>query len=603
MRQVLQWVFPFLLVAWLYLPALHLPFFWDDVVHFRYVAGASAGDILTQPELVGYYRPLVNLILNADPAPSAPLWHGLLLANHLLNVALVGALARRVGVSVGVAMLVFGVFPFHFQAVVWVLAWFHPLVVSLILLACLAGLVAPPRRSWWLGVAWGAGALAPFVHENGVLTAPLLALLLWMRGARWRQAARLLLPIGAAAGGYVLLAWRLGVLGGGAAPTSADWAFNAAYFAQGFSFPVQFVVGYLGGGQAAVWAGFCVFLCALLWRGGRLPVSLAWFLLASLPAALLLRADYVANAPRLLYLGAVGVALGYAASLARRRWGLVVLAVALILSVLFVRERLRLHTALGAGYAELNSLLATAGGGAVAPSAIDSAVINAPMWLDTERPTFPLGKMGAIFIPDYYALRDFVWLNTGVDYGVLEAGYFYPKVDPWSGHTSGLKGVELIDRGTMQGFVRAHDWIYAFNVVEEARFSARLVGVRGVPLAVGFVGDFSGGVRLGFVELAPLQDDWLQVAIQWQKQSAEPLPFYQPFVHLLCDGALIAQSDADPIGGLYALDAWGAGEVWIDYRYLWVGDTASDCWRVRVGLYDPTTGARADTGFYEFSLQ
>src|SRR5690606_30390152 len=123
--------------------------------------------------------------------------------NHLLNVALVGALARVIGLrknGIWTAQLLFAAYPFSPQAVVWVLAWFHPLILSALLLSALGGLywLRRPRTIGWLCLAWGAGLLAPFIHENGVLAAPLTFWLLICTSNLkhpWRRLALLLLPM------------------------------------------------------------------------------------------------------------------------------------------------------------------------------------------------------------------------------------------------------------------------------------------------------------------------------------------------------------------------------------------------------------------------
>jgi hypothetical protein len=86
---------PLILVVWLYGAAIRLPFFSDDVIHFRGTSQTSLHEILTQVQIgayyLRYYRPVVNLILYVQwqlgIQPSAPLWHGIILFTHLTQLA------------------------------------------------------------------------------------------------------------------------------------------------------------------------------------------------------------------------------------------------------------------------------------------------------------------------------------------------------------------------------------------------------------------------------------------------------------------------------------------------------------------------------------
>src|SRR5690606_28294399 len=102
-------------------------------------------------------------------------------------------------------MLLFAVFPFHYQVVVWVLAWFHSLVLLMILLTCAATLryIQNPKEVGMLALAIFAGVLAPFIHENGLFaTAILLLILMFVPQFQSKRMFPVLLPSGLAAVGY-----------------------------------------------------------------------------------------------------------------------------------------------------------------------------------------------------------------------------------------------------------------------------------------------------------------------------------------------------------------------------------------------------------------
>jgi hypothetical protein len=604
----LLYLLPFLLAAWLYLPAVQLPFFWDDVVHFRYVSRVSTEHLLTRTELVSYYRPIVNLLLQIpfklDQMPYAPSWHLLLVWNHLLNIALVGALARKLRMSrIGIwaAMLLFAVYPFSFQAVVWVLAWFHPFVMTALLVPCLAGVhwMQNPSRWGMLALAWIVGCLAPFIHENGVLAAPLMVwVVLFAVSWNTRRMLQLVAPVAVASLLYLLILLRLDVLGGGDPRTAADLQFNLAYFAQGLSYPLQFIMGRFGSdsdAQTRVWIGMGIFAAVLAWRRDSrriLLFGLGWFAAASLPAILLLTEEYVANSPRLLYVGSAGVVMLIACLLDRgwqagRFWALlstIAFGSVLLGSVLFVREELRLHHALGTGYNELHSELKS--------GASPVLVVNAPMYLEAHQKTFPMGKMGAIFVTNYFGMNDFVWVNTGVEYYDMTAGAFWESLDPWPGYATGFNGILIPDRGNMHGYTRGNQRVFVFHVLDESRFTARLVGQQVEPSENGLY-TFGDSLRLNSLETSE-EGEFLVVRLTWQKLDAPwTLPFHRPFVHLLCGDTIISQSDAAPIDNLYDLDVWEPNETWVDLRYLRLDESPEDCLRLRLGVYDPNTGNRA----------
>jgi hypothetical protein len=100
-----------------------------------------------------------------------------------------------------------------------------------------------------------------------------------------------------------------------------------------------------------------------------------------------------------------------------------------------------------------------------------------------------------------------------------------------------------------------------------------------------------GAIQLHGVDVARAEDE-LTVRLVWQ--SLAPLTTSEKvFVHLVGpDGALLAQSDALPAGG-YGTEQWIEGEVVIDeHRLALPAELPPGDYRLRVGMYDPATGAR-----------
>jgi len=83
------------------------------------------------------------------------------------------------------------------------------------------------------------------------------------------------------------------------------------------------------------------------------------------------------------------------------------------------------------------------------------------------------------------------------------------------------------------------------------------------------------------------------VTLVWQIDAAAATD-YTVFVHLMDrQGALVAQTDAPPLGGAYPTSWWAVGDVVRDPHLLPLpADLAPGSYTLQVGLYDPVTGAR-----------
>jgi hypothetical protein len=187
------------------------------------------------------------------------------------------------------------------------------------------------------------------------------------------------------------------------------------------TFPTQFVSRYWNADiEMDVWLSA---VPMLLWFGiafwrvrDRMTLALAllWFGLTSLPAILFLTQDYMITAPRLLYYSTPALALFYAGVMdyyARKQHYLVAMVTVIVvgLSAAYVRHHEDLHATLNAAYDECIALLPADG-------ATPIEMLNAPRWLVPQFNPFSMDLMGAVFVPDYISIRDFISLNTAHEY-------------------------------------------------------------------------------------------------------------------------------------------------------------------------------------------
>ncbi|XWX03013.1 hypothetical protein VZO05_10915 [Aggregatilineales bacterium SYSU G02658] len=580
------WLLPLMVAALLYTNGVALPFFSDDVETQRFVQPRTLLELWTQVEVNGaYYRPLANLLYRALPLDAA-LWHGLLLWLHLLTVALVGALARALigRRAVFSAMLLYAAFPFHAQSVLWAGSIGHVLMVSLIVAACVGALTDRPRLALLSGVA------APFAHESGVTTAALVGLALWAQGGACgvRQRWRLLAALAGAALIYWLL--RSFFVGGGSLRLDFDaLAFNAAYLGQGLSLPAQWIAGALGGDPVAralgALAAFCALLIAALGRQRLLWAGLGWVGVGLAPAWLLLHPNYVLYGDRLLTIAAPAIVLLWAAALHKLPRGLGTLAlVALTLGSVGMAQSVIAQHRLHAD--ALRPVIATA------DPAVPTLYLNLPAHTEQIASPLPLWRASAGLLTDWIELRDFLWLNA--------AQREFPRVGyahaPWladappdlltrfyGGSLSPAELPSLIQQHART--IRTRWTGTGWQAFEWARQLDRASGVM-----------FDESIILHAE--AALTGDAVRVALDWQRIAA-PSADWTAFVHLLCDGQIVAQADGDPFAGSLPLSAWKDGEAWREVRWLTLPTSADrGCLRVAVGLYDRATleRARSDVG-------
>lgn len=435
-----RWLVPLVLAALVcvvYGPALGWAFLYDDGIDLARGEGRSVVSLLTSAEGAYYYRPLPFLVwkgLHALLGRYDPFWFHLLpLLLHAVNTWLVYACGRELGLPRALALLaaaLFALTPFHYQAVPWAGALFHPLVTTLVLGALLAywrARTGHGRR--WLAISLVAATLALFTQEYAVTLGLLVAgaeWLLWRRGLV-RAPRPYALLYGALAAAFTL--WWLAVPKW-SRPLPADplaQVPNALYLLQALLWPVALLWRWappaLLAHPAAVVAAVGVPLVALGgWLYGRAgrgewsAVAPGWAAITALPVLATLPWEYLRDGPRLYYLPSAGIALGWAAlglllprQGARRHLALAALALlygaALTHSLAFLAERWRFYAEGSALLREAVALVQAA------PPGGRVVFVNLPAWRAPETPALPLGTTGVTYVPEYVHLAQALHVN------------------------------------------------------------------------------------------------------------------------------------------------------------------------------------------------
>lgn len=605
---------PLLLAAAVYGYAVTLPFFLDDGPHFQILAQTDGlrhwGDFPPFP----FYRPLTFTIWKLfEPfGYSAPVMHWLNALCFGAAGVLVGSIARRLApadwrVPAGLfAGWFFVLFPFGYQAVVMVAALFH-------LTLALGLLVSIWSALNWLGgqggqpmlvVCWLGAFVGIFSHETGVLLVPLLAgaVIALCRG-RWqerRKLALVFLPLLALSALYVLL-W-LSFSPREDTGLTNDLAAGLAVLAQGLIYPFAaalrpFITGDIQPALLLLLVGavMAVVLVLLRWCMPQIMLragyGLAWYALAIIPAAVALSAGYALGQPRLALLASAGGGMFWGLALAgltrNHRWLVLLIALAFFGvsgEFLWMRRvdflRLRDWNRQTLALIDANNAIDTG-----------ALLVNAPDYItpseDDRR--FLLGTEGALFVDETLDYNQQFWMNSELEYANIEV-IAVPAIQRSSGFNFRAHPPEVGDPAVGDAP------LVIVTQFDGKRFYPVLVGGTALdsdsevqPLAE--LGEGAFALLAGEATFDP-NEQAITVRLRWQANQPDAV---KVFVHVTCDGALVAQSDGYPWGDLYPFAAWSDGETQVDIRRIPL-DVAylSRCLRVLVGLYFEAGVVRLD---------
>ncbi len=356
----------------LYAGAIRLPLLYDDAPTIWRLVERTMLSNFTLPHTLAAveYRPGATTLwlITRDLFGwfHGPLLHMWNVWAHALNTALVIALAARLGRAAGwrgpafplLSGALFASFPFSYQAVLWAGALYHPIAAAAGLTALLVYLRWRDNHTGiWLGVSGAALLIACISHEAGfVFGLYLFGIELLLARRSQERPRRTAVLICALTLTYPIL-YQLTLVTvwseGNYFERNSDLEaiiYKLAYFAQGM---IAWMLAVARPARDADLQQKVALACDLLiaslmlgmlvLRRVRAPdlglLALGWWGVSIAPAVALLDASYTSDAPRLMYLPSVGIALFWSAvvtgtmQLSRKRWQR---AVPVVLAAAFV---------------------------------------------------------------------------------------------------------------------------------------------------------------------------------------------------------------------------------------------------------------------------
>ncbi len=616
----------------LYWPTLRLPLIYDTLLHIRITKSLDFANVWLPTEAFGFYRPLtfLPLLIIKSLWGYYPNWllHGLNVFQHGLNAALLSALVWRLWRSWPQAIvtgLLFALFPFSYQAVAVYGHNVHPAIAGLILLGLHAYLTAKQKAvvrihnsqaTWgrpqshnsqffWWSLTAVFFLLSLLSHESAVLFGAFAALVQFANPKSKIQNPKshpwlIFLALGA------LYAISYQFLPISRAPQAGVdemgglWL-RLLYLLQSGAYPFAWFAHLFpklrADGVALI--GVALTLALVIWRirqtDGWRPLLLGWgwWALAAGVIVIPLPTGYLLHGPRLLYLGSIGVAVGWGALLTvnsqqltvngqhivARGGRLLLLVFILGTSGLFVRGRLADYERLTAPVMVMREVMAAR------PSAGGALFVNLPQWIAPPRNTYAVGVEFVAMLGDYLFVEELGWENGAP--GQMVQAVVVP---------------DLL-RETSYGYA-LHDQT-PLSELKAGKTETAVILTR--YLDAGVTGEFVGTWQLlppdgrpPLWQLGPyrleagnavLCDGQTAVTLAWQleKPAAIP-PTTSLFVQLFDDaGQLIAQADGPPLG--LRADLLPAGPLQLtDVRQLPTGRSQPvSLW---VGAYDFVSGER-----------
>ncbi len=613
------------LTLWLYGRAVQLPFYSDDLLQVPWTQATSFAAFWSTLGPYGDYRPvhftiwrlLYALTGNLRPA----LLHGLNLVGHATCGILVGALVishqpsavsrQRLAMNLQawVTGALFLLFPFAFDAVLWVSSFSYPLTTALTLGALLLALRAWERGPGWLHLpALILVALAGFAYEGGVVAGPavmLAALTLAQprNGSRMTRYGSWAAYLAASAIPFLCISHFADL------PLRLFTGLHPLYgplmWLQAVAFPVAPLAmagPRLGLHPLVTLAGLggltLLALGGWLYRQGRLRwgcFGLGWAVLWSAIPLLTQAFNWYRDPPRVFYPAAVGIAVSWAAALTGtsresqhgQAYKTILLRLALCVAtvvpaLVFLQGRLALYREAGDFLWQIIA--------AVPQEARPTLFVNVPGRITPLQRFYPLGHEGVIPLPPPTTVGMLVQANRSAEElrragGALVWGRSLGEILPALSYTLELAGEPLTPDD-----LRSAEQLWLVEYSPEGGLSLQQPGSITIPqVTEPPLVRFGGSIALLSARCYRVAAARVGLELRWQ--------VYGPvvgsptvFAHLRAGEQLADQADGDPLGRLYPFTQWRGIEVVNETRFFNAAPTGPV--NAALGIWDPTTGQR-----------
>jgi len=628
-----------------YARGINLMLLHDDVINALWMRNYTPLSIFAPFTFGGAWaRPLANslwlLVRDAFGVFDPAIIHAINILLHTLCAALTGKIAIQLAQRINgqsaslwvgaLAALIFGLFPFSFQTVLWAGAIYHPLMAACGLIALWLSLKPNQTAASQIGILL-ALILADLSHDAGFQFALLLGwvhlLLAWIER---RRIDRNMIGLGLIAVVFALFyRWLLqrqfapdNTNGTVTLQPLADVWKNFIIFAQGWVYwlvvPLRQWLGLTDAAPAWIAALFAASLGLVGWllhRWRALLLLLGAWLILSLPAILLLNEAYVRFGPRLLYSSAIVVAWFWAfglmalaptrkRALPLRRISQIAMALVwLIVSVWdirYVTTRLRETERLTPGLRQLIQQVRTS------QDNNDLLIINLPWWNAPSNPSFWVGAEG---MPLFQHLGAPAWTWVGMQAGGngIERNTAYlthiASRGQFGDWVYGTPGDEVDDAGLR---ARLLDNLQSPHTRYINRFVYDAPGVRLQPLAelrleptripaqYTFTDEKNPNNRMEIIAqpVAHRCDTRILLNLDWHL-PAKLRADVAVFVHgLNAAGEQVLVADVDPVGGYLPISQWPAPFTVHEQREIRLPEDGRDVNTLQIGLYRRDNGQR-----------
>jgi hypothetical protein len=509
---------------------------------------------------------------------------------------------------------IFATFPFSYEAVAYVAAFFHPFLTFWVLLTLLlyrrARLSGSPLHR---AVAHLTLILGLFSHENGLFIPLALVGLEWLVASRHQldhqppQAiARRLLPFFVAPALFLALWFSIPKTGEQPLLSLSAVFNNSLPFWQTLVYPLLPALSLEANNPAGLFIlGVAVitatyFLARMAGAQRLWLFALAWTGLSAAPSILFLETGYLYGSPRLQYLPSLGVGL---------LWGLPVLALT-YLEVATVTRRLAVITLSGVValavllpplpflncqldfYARASHIVRSMSDlASEAQPDRELVFINIPFFFSSYAAhpegcpnPYPWTPVGTVVIPPYARTQDFVRVNGGPNHPTH--GYTFEAYDPgWSTHGQPLSAADLrnwLSKGQ----------VFVFDLYPNLFFDLNRAWHPTTSISDHRLANFANLVELENATISKTRRQ-LEITLHWQAVDTPSHPL-TAFVHLYdAAGTLVAQHDAPPAQGYVPPSLWQAGHTITDRHVITLpASLNAGSYTLAVGLYDPLSGQR-----------